>query len=129
MQYLNMVSVVVPKTLEPGRFPQVSGIKFSFDASRPAGQRVMDVKVNGRPLSDTRKYSLATTTFLYDGGDGYSVLKKSSQFFYRLIKIPFDFEALRRMVVSSRVVAPKVEGRIVRLDTSERSKPCPPSVR
>jgi 5'-nucleotidase len=110
---------------QPGRFPQVSGIQFSFDASRPAGQRVVDVKVNGRPLSESRKYSLATTTFLSDGGDGYAVLK-NQEVVLQPGQIPFDFEALRRFIATARTVSPKVEGRITRLDKTERSSPCPP---
>ena len=43
---------------EPGRFPHVSGMTFSFDASRPAGSRVSNVMVNRRPLDPARKYSL-----------------------------------------------------------------------
>jgi 5'-nucleotidase len=84
--------------------------------------------VNGQPLNDERKYSLATTTFLTDGGDGYSVLKNQSVL-TPPDQIPFDYEALRRMIAALKSVAPKVEGRIVRLDKSERSKPCPPNVR
>jgi 5'-nucleotidase len=63
---------------EPGRFPQVSGIRFSFDASRPSGSRLVQITVNGQPLDDARKYTLATTTFLYvDSGDDYRMLKNS----------------------------------------------------
>ena len=40
---------------QPGRFPQVSGIRFTFDAARPAGSRVVEVKVNGVPLDETKK--------------------------------------------------------------------------
>src|SRR4029078_8832832 len=47
---------------QPGGFPQVSGIQFSFDASRPPGKRIADVKVNGLPLDDSKKYTLTTTT-------------------------------------------------------------------
>src|SRR5215510_8103953 len=61
---------------QPGGFPQVSGIKFSFDASRPPGSRLVDVKVNNLPLDDEKKYTLTTTTFIgLDGGDGYSMFK------------------------------------------------------
>src|SRR4029078_1765 len=47
---------------EPGVFPQVSGVQFSFDASRSPGSRLVDVKVNGLPLDDAKKYTLTTTT-------------------------------------------------------------------
>jgi 5'-nucleotidase len=106
---------------EPGGFPQVSGIQFSFDASRPAGQRIVDLRVNGQPLDPSRKYTLATTTFVgLDGGDGYSMFKGAT-----LVtppeRLPLDSEALQRAISSVRSIAPKVEGRIKRLDTVQKS--------
>lgn len=63
---------------EPGRFPQVSGVEFTFDATRSPGSRIVDVKVNGLPLDNAKKYTLTTSTFLaVDGGDGYTMLKGS----------------------------------------------------
>src|SRR4026207_465214 len=63
---------------QPGGFPQVSGIRFSFDATRKPGARLVDVTVNGLPLDDAKKYTLATSTFIgLDSGDGYSMFKGS----------------------------------------------------
>ncbi|HEV7475628.1 MAG TPA: bifunctional UDP-sugar hydrolase/5'-nucleotidase, partial [Pyrinomonadaceae bacterium] len=61
---------------EPGRFPQVSGIRFSFDARRPPGSRIVDLTVNGKPLDEKQNYTLATSDYVaIDGGDGYAMLK------------------------------------------------------
>ncbi|CAN5733528.1 5'-nucleotidase C-terminal domain-containing protein [soil metagenome] len=105
---------------QPGRFPQVAGLRFTFDASRPPGSRVVGVTVNGQPLDDHRKYTLATTNFLaIDGGDGYGMLKES-----RLLIVPEqgqnDFDILRRAVLAARSIAPKIDGRIKRLDKAYR---------
>jgi len=59
----------------PGRFPQVSGLEFTFDSDRPAGQRVLGVKVGGRPLDASATYRLATLSFLASGKDGYDMLR------------------------------------------------------
>lgn len=108
---------------EPGGFPQVSGIQFSFDASRPAGQRIVDLKVNGQPLDPNRNYTLATTTFVgLDGGDGYSMFKGATVV-TPPERLPLDSEALQRAIGSVRSIAPKVEGRITRLDTVRKSAP------
>lgn len=107
---------------EPGRFPQVSGIVFAFDVSRPPGSRIVDVKVNGQPLVQAKKYTLATTDFLFvHGGDGYTMLKNST------VLIPpergqLDFEILQRAIGSVRAIAPKVEGRIKRLDQKQKAR-------
>jgi 5'-nucleotidase len=108
---------------EPGGFPQVSGIQFSFDASRPAGSRIVDLKVNGQPLDETRKYTLTTSTFIaFDGGDGYSMLKGSTVVLPPE-RAPLDSEAVQRAIAAVRSIAPKVEGRIKRLDTVRKSDP------
>jgi 5'-nucleotidase len=60
---------------KPGRFLQVSGLRFTYDASRPAGARVVDVKVGGKPLDAEATYRLATLSFLASGKDGYEMLK------------------------------------------------------
>jgi 5'-nucleotidase len=105
---------------EPGGFPQVSGVKFSFDASRPPGARLVDVKVNGLPLDDAKKYTLTTTTFLaLDGGDGYSMFK-GSPVIIPPERAPIDVEAVRK-TFGTRPVAPRVEGRIKRLDVAQKS--------
>jgi len=105
---------------QPGGFPQVSGVRFSFDASRPAGARLVDVKVNGLPLDDAKKYTLTTTTFIaLDGGDGYSMFKGSTVIIPPE-RAPVDVEAVRK-AIGTRPIAPKVEGRINRLDAARKS--------
>lgn len=59
-----------------GRFPQVSGIRVTFDSSRPPGSRVLAVTLaDGTPVeADGTRYTLATSDFLDAGGDGYAML-------------------------------------------------------
>jgi len=107
---------------EPGRFPQVSGMRFTFDASKPAGSRVTEVTVNGQPLDDNRKFTLATTNFLaIDGGDGYAMFK-GERLLITPEQGPSDYDALRRTVALARTIAPKTEGRIKRVDASQGQK-------
>jgi 5'-nucleotidase len=107
---------------QPGGFPQVSGIQFSFDASRPAGARLVDVKVNGLPLDDAKKYTLATTTFIaLEGGDGYSMFK-GSPVITPPERAPVDVDAVIK-AIGTRPIAPKVEGRIKRLDAHQAAGP------
>jgi 5'-nucleotidase len=107
---------------EPGRFPQISGLRFSFDTSRPPGSRIVDLTVNGQPLDLNRKYTLATTNFLaIDGGDGYTMFK-DAPLLVTADRAPLDSEALTRFIRSRRAIAPKTEGRIVRLDQAQGKK-------
>src|SRR5215217_4539864 len=105
---------------EPGRFPQVSGLKFSFDATRKPGVRLIDVTVNGLPLDDAKNYTLTTTTFIgLDGGDGYSMFKGATVIIPP-DRAPVDVDAVRK-ALGTRAIAPKVEGRIKRLDVTQKA--------
>ncbi|NMF58357.1 multifunctional 2',3'-cyclic-nucleotide 2'-phosphodiesterase/5'-nucleotidase/3'-nucleotidase [Pseudanabaena yagii GIHE-NHR1] len=59
-----------------GRFPQVAGIRFVWNAKLPAGKRVTKVEVkdasgNFQLLNPKAIYKVATNNFLASGGDGY----------------------------------------------------------
>lgn len=56
-----------------GRYPHVSGMTFSFDASKPAGARIVEVMVGGEAIDVSATYRLATNDFMGNGGDGYSM--------------------------------------------------------
>ena len=107
---------------EPGRFPQVSGITFSFDGRRPPGSRIVSLLVNGKPLDEKKNYTLATSDYVaIDGGDGYEMLKSTR------VLIPreqgrFDSDVLQSAIIARKVIAPKVEGRIKRLDKDQKPK-------
>lgn len=62
---------------EPGRFPQISGLRFEYDVKRPAGSRVVTVTVGGTPLDEAKTYTVATSDFLVSrSGDGYTMFKE-----------------------------------------------------
>lgn len=60
-----------------GRFPQVAGLKYAFDASKPAGERVSDVMVasgDGFAAIDTDAvYGVVSNNYMRGGGDGYKI--------------------------------------------------------
>lgn len=66
-----------------GRFPQTAGLRFTADAARPVGHRVVSAEVREadgtwRPLEPGRAYQVATNNFLRRGGDGYSVFAQAA---------------------------------------------------
>jgi 5'-nucleotidase len=103
---------------EPGRFPQVSGIRFEYDVKRPAGSRVVSATIGGSPLSDAEKYTMATSDFLVSrGGDGYTMFK-NGRVLTPAATAPKDsevFEAAIRSAPNS-TIAPVVDGRIKRIN-------------
>lgn len=95
-----------------GRFPHVSGMRFTFDAKRPKGARVLEVAVAGVPLDAGAKYRVATNDYMFEGGDGYATLTKGKAIVDKsagtlMASVVMDYIAQRGEV------APMVEGRIV----------------
>jgi 5'-nucleotidase len=58
-----------------GRFPQVAGMSFSFDASQDPGNRVSDVMIGGAPLDPEKVYGVVSNDYVRNGGDGYDMFR------------------------------------------------------
>ncbi|MCK5621763.1 MAG: 5'-nucleotidase C-terminal domain-containing protein, partial [Alphaproteobacteria bacterium] len=104
----NGVSQVEEKA---GRFPQVSGLSFTYDPSAAAGSRVVEVMIGGKKLDKAKTYKVATNDYMAGGGDGYAALKKG--------KVLIDASGATYMatmvmnyIAANAPVSPKVEGRI-----------------
>lgn len=54
-----------------GRFPQVSGIRFTWNPNAAPGSRVRLVSIAGRRLDPSATYRIVTNNFVATGGDGY----------------------------------------------------------
>lgn len=103
-----------------GRFPQVSGLRYTWDGSQEPGSRIVSVEVwdeesgEYQPLDPNVIYYVATNDYMRNGGDGYSVLAENAI-------NPYDFGSPLDAVVADYIaanspVAPQVEGRITRVD-------------
>jgi len=95
-----------------GRFPQVSGVTFVYDLKAPAGSRIVEAKVGGKPLDPVATYRIATSDYMLRGGDGYTPFTKG-----KVVIDPSGAVLLATIVMeyvaAKGTVAPKVEGRIV----------------
>ncbi len=102
---------------EPGRFPQISGMSFKFDTSKPAGSRVSEILVGGKLLDETKTYTLATSDFLVSrGGDGYTMFK-DGKVLVNTADAPKDSDVFEQAIKSSpnQTITPRLEGRIVKI--------------
>jgi len=61
----------VARRLGKSDFAQVSGARFAI-----SGAYAEDIRIQGRPLDENRIYRVATIDFLYEGGAGYTLLRK-----------------------------------------------------
>jgi 5'-nucleotidase len=94
-----------------GKFPQISGFRFTFDPTRPAGSRVVSVSLNdGTPiLPDATTFTFATNDFTNAGGDGYTMFA-DGQGTTRDLMANVLLEFMR-----GKALTPTTDGRITRL--------------
>lgn len=96
-----------------GRFPQVGGLRFTWDPGKPAGQRIVSVEVRTpegyEPIDPAATYRVVTNNFLAGGGDGYTSFLEAAE----VINLGFvDYEVLVEYLRAHSPVSPKEEGRI-----------------
>jgi 2',3'-cyclic-nucleotide 2'-phosphodiesterase (5'-nucleotidase family) len=94
-----------------GRFPQVSGLAYTFSRGRPAGSRITSVTVGGRPLDPSALYTVATNDFMRAGGDGYATMR-SAEVLINEAGGPVMATAVVNAIQQAGTIAPRVEGRI-----------------
>jgi 2',3'-cyclic-nucleotide 2'-phosphodiesterase (5'-nucleotidase family) len=98
-----------------GRFPQISGFKFSFDASKPIGSRIVSVtKLDGTAIAkDSKEYTLTTLDFLIYGGDGYVNVFSPSKAKVQGALLDVFVESLKADMAAGKVTqVPAADGRI-----------------
>lgn len=72
------------------RMLQVSGLSYIWDAARPVGERVVEVRRNNQPIDRAAVYSVTVNSFIAGGGDGFSVLTQGAN----QVVGPVDLDAL-----------------------------------
>ncbi len=102
-----------------GRFPQVSGLKFSFDSSKPIGSRIVTVtKLDGTPIAkDATEYTLTTLDYMIYGGDGYVDVfsPAKAKVFGALLDVFVD--ALKADMAAGKVTQlPVLDGRVKKVN-------------
>ena len=91
----------------------VSGLRYTWDAARPPGSKVTDVKIQGSSLDPERIYTVSTVYFLAGGGDGYTTLREGQNITYG----PSDVDALVAYVQSlPQPLNITTDGRIQRIN-------------
>ena len=65
-----------PSTLVPS-----ANFHFAFDLSRPLGDRIVAMSLDGKPIDPNGHYRVVVNNFLASGGDGYTVLTEGTDTF------------------------------------------------
>ncbi|MGM0411136.1 MAG: 5'-nucleotidase C-terminal domain-containing protein, partial [Bacillota bacterium] len=96
-----------------GLFPQVAGMSFVFAEDRPAGERVLEIEVNGKALDHDKTYKVATNDFMAAGGDGYTMFEDAET---DLLAGGLE-EVLMDYISEKGTIAPERKGRIIAVET------------
>ena len=112
-----------------GRFMQVSGLKYSFDRSKPAGSRIVSVDVKEGetfvPLDPAKTYIVAANNYVRTGGDGFKVFATKAINAY-------DFgpnleEAVAAYITANSPYKPYTDGRISEVTPAGYVAPAKPA--
>lgn len=94
-----------------GRFPQVAGIQYTYDASNEDGSRIVEASLGGDPINPEEAYTMATNNFIADGGDEYEMLTSAP----RVLTPgngPVLSSLITRQIEANSPINPTVVGRI-----------------
>ena len=101
-----------------GRFPQISGFKFSFDTSKAVGSRITAVtNLDGTAIAkDAKTYTVAVNDFMLYGGDGYTMLNPATAKFPGKLLLDILVDGVKADLAAGRVTqTPKADGRITKV--------------
>lgn len=99
---------------KPNMLLPSEGLSYRYDLRRPAGDRILDLSLNGKPIEDDRVYRVALSNFLASGGDNFTVFKDGTDIPGASIE---DVDALERYIARAGTLTPPVPNRITRIDT------------
>lgn len=98
---------------EKEKMLQISGLKATFDLSKPVGDRTVSmVKNDGTPIEAEQEYTVTVNNFMAGGGDGYTVLLEGKN---PTVSVT-DLEALVNYFKNRDTVSAQIEGRITKVN-------------
>jgi 5'-nucleotidase len=85
------------------------GFTYTVDRKAPAGARIVAMMLDGRPIDPAADYRVAVSTFLANGGDGFSGFAKQRD----MVPGPTDLDALEAWIKAVPVRLVPVESRVL----------------
>jgi 5'-nucleotidase len=89
---------------------------FAYDTSRPAGDRVIAMRLDGRAIRPAGRYKVALNNFLASGGDNFTVLEQVPE----AVDVGLDLDALEQWLKAEATVPT-----LGRIDNRTPLKPTP----
>jgi 5'-nucleotidase/UDP-sugar diphosphatase len=104
---------------QEGQFPQVGGLKYTFDPTKPVGSRIISAEIKTpdgsySPIDPNVVYEVVSNSFLRQGGDGYDVFANNAIDPYDAGAVLAD--AVAEYIGSHSPASPALEGRITKAE-------------
>jgi 5'-nucleotidase len=77
-----------------------ANFRYSYDLSKPAGQRIVSIRLDGNPVDPARTYRVTVNNFLASGGDSYSVLTQGTD----AVDAGLDLDALEAWLATDPAI-------------------------
>ncbi|MGH6762426.1 MAG: 5'-nucleotidase C-terminal domain-containing protein [Phyllobacterium sp.] len=98
-----------------GRFSQVAGMKYSFDKTKPAGERITSVEIRDgdgwKAIDKDATYGVVANNYLRSGGDGYKIFATNALNAYDYG--PSLEDTVAEYLAKNQPYKPYVDGRII----------------
>lgn len=102
-----------------GRFPQISGFRFTFNPDLPVGSRILTVtRPDGTSIpADSTSYSITTLDYVVYGGDGYGELFNPTAAKIQGPFVDVFVDLLKADMAAGRITqVPALDGRIINVN-------------
>jgi len=108
--------------LRSGRVLAVSGLRVTYDPSRPPFQRLVELRRgNGAPLDENRDYKIAINNFIATGGDNYESFRNGRALHDTSVPVRDAIEAfVRARCAGGGAIDYGSERRVIRVGSSQR---------
>lgn len=96
------------------RILQISGLTYTWDESKPRGEKVIEVRgPDGKPIDRAATYTIACNSFIAAGGDGFVVLKEGKNRWQGVVDLDALVDYIKQLPADFTA---EIEGRITRLN-------------
>ena len=86
-------------------------VNYTFDASRPEGDRITSIRINGAPIDPAASYKIALPSFLTTGGDNFRAFTLGTSVDSGLV----DYQAFADYLTANSPVSPDFARRSVQV--------------
>lgn len=100
----------------PNMLTVSADFSYSYDLSKPEGQRILNMRLNGTPIADDRLYRIGISNFLASGGDNFTVFTQGTD----IADGPQDIDAFEAYFSKGGMMPLPRTDRVTRVDASAR---------